>query len=198
MGTWTANYQLYLAAAGEQGWGDAVNGNFETIDTKIKESMDAATAAAKTAEWGSISGKPSTYPPSTHTHPLNQITNRQQMIGLTPRTVSLPQTILSESATSSIPINGFVVSPVTISFSYKPDASSGETVISQLDAIGQGNTTLSTVQLRTDGTPSKNGSITLPAMTYVVKLSGKKTDGYAGKTHTVTFGSFQVYSCTVI
>jgi hypothetical protein len=63
VGSWTANYLLYLAAAGEQGWGDAINGNFETIDTKIKESMDAAAAAAKTAEWGSsISGKPSTFP----------------------------------------------------------------------------------------------------------------------------------------
>ncbi|MDE2443071.1 MAG: hypothetical protein O0X49_01650 [Methanocorpusculum sp.] len=64
MGAWTANYQLYLAAAGEQGWGDLVNGNFETIDTKLKESMDATTAAAKTAEWANISGKPSTYPSS--------------------------------------------------------------------------------------------------------------------------------------
>ena len=64
MGSYTANYQLYMAAAAEQGGGDLVNGNFETIDTKIKESMDAAAAAAKTAEWANISGKPSTYPSS--------------------------------------------------------------------------------------------------------------------------------------
>lgn len=64
MGSYTANYQLYMAAAAEQGWGDLVSENFETIDTKIKESMDAAAAAAKTAEWANISGKPSTYPSS--------------------------------------------------------------------------------------------------------------------------------------
>ena len=62
MGYWTENYQLYLASAGEQGWAEEINGNFETIDTKLKESMDTTTAAAKTAEWGSINGKPSTYP----------------------------------------------------------------------------------------------------------------------------------------
>ena len=64
MGSYTANYQLYMAAAAEQGWGDLVAENFETIDTKIKESMDAAAAATKTAEWANISGKPSTYPSS--------------------------------------------------------------------------------------------------------------------------------------
>lgn len=44
MGSWTNNYHLYLCAAGEQGWGDAINGNFETIDEKLKEQADTHTS----------------------------------------------------------------------------------------------------------------------------------------------------------
>ena len=32
MGTYTTNYNLFLPSIGEQGWGELVNGNFETID----------------------------------------------------------------------------------------------------------------------------------------------------------------------
>ena len=35
MGTYTTNYQLYIPTIGEQGWGELVNGNFETIDTTM-------------------------------------------------------------------------------------------------------------------------------------------------------------------
>ena len=35
MGTYTANYNLYMPSIGEQGWGDLVNGNFITIDTAM-------------------------------------------------------------------------------------------------------------------------------------------------------------------
>lgn len=41
MGTWSANYQLYLAAAGEQGWADAINGNFDAIDAELRNRADA-------------------------------------------------------------------------------------------------------------------------------------------------------------
>lgn len=36
MGTYTANYQLYMPTVGEQGWGDLMNGNLTTIDTTMK------------------------------------------------------------------------------------------------------------------------------------------------------------------
>lgn len=36
MGTYTANYNLFLPSIGEQGWGTLVNGNFTTIDTTVK------------------------------------------------------------------------------------------------------------------------------------------------------------------
>lgn len=36
MGTYTANYQLYMPSIGEQGWGDLMNGNLTTIDTTMK------------------------------------------------------------------------------------------------------------------------------------------------------------------
>ena len=35
MGTYTANYSLFMPTVGEQGWGDLVNGNFSTIDTTM-------------------------------------------------------------------------------------------------------------------------------------------------------------------
>lgn len=35
MGTYTANYQLYMPTVGEQGWGDLMNGNLTTIDTTM-------------------------------------------------------------------------------------------------------------------------------------------------------------------
>ena len=36
MGTYTANYNLFMPSVGEQGWGDLVNGNFSTIDATMK------------------------------------------------------------------------------------------------------------------------------------------------------------------
>ena len=36
MGTYTTNYNLFMPSVGEQGWGELVNGNFETIDTTMK------------------------------------------------------------------------------------------------------------------------------------------------------------------
>lgn len=36
MGTYTANYNLFLPTIGEQGWGELVNGNFTTIDNTMK------------------------------------------------------------------------------------------------------------------------------------------------------------------
>ena len=36
MGTYTTNYNLFMPAIGEQGWGDLVNGNFSTIDVTMK------------------------------------------------------------------------------------------------------------------------------------------------------------------
>lgn len=36
MGTYTANYQLYMPSIGEQGWGELINENYQTIDTTMK------------------------------------------------------------------------------------------------------------------------------------------------------------------
>ena len=36
MGTYTTNKELFMPSVGEQGWGDLVNGNFETIDNFLK------------------------------------------------------------------------------------------------------------------------------------------------------------------
>lgn len=36
MGTYTTNKNLFMPTVGEQGWGELVNGNFETIDTFLK------------------------------------------------------------------------------------------------------------------------------------------------------------------
>lgn len=36
MGTYTTNKELFMPSIGEQGWGELVNGNFETIDTYLK------------------------------------------------------------------------------------------------------------------------------------------------------------------
>ena len=36
MGTYTTNYQLYMPTIGEQGWGELINGNYQTIDTTMK------------------------------------------------------------------------------------------------------------------------------------------------------------------
>ena len=35
MGTYTANYNLYMPTVGEQGWGEIVNNNFSTIDVAM-------------------------------------------------------------------------------------------------------------------------------------------------------------------
>ena len=44
MGTYTANYQLYMPTVGEQGWGDLMNGNLTTIDTTMKSLSNRITA----------------------------------------------------------------------------------------------------------------------------------------------------------
>lgn len=36
MGTYTANYNLYMPTVGETGWGTLINGNYQTIDTTMK------------------------------------------------------------------------------------------------------------------------------------------------------------------
>lgn len=44
MGTYTANYNLFMPTVGEQGWGELVNGNFTTIDATLKGLSNRATA----------------------------------------------------------------------------------------------------------------------------------------------------------
>lgn len=44
MGTYTANYQLYMPSVGETGWGTLINGNYQTIDTTMKGLSNRITA----------------------------------------------------------------------------------------------------------------------------------------------------------
>ena len=44
MGTYTANYNLFMPTVGETGWGTLVNGNFTTIDTTMKSLSNRITA----------------------------------------------------------------------------------------------------------------------------------------------------------
>ena len=37
MGSYTPNYNLYIPSVGEQGWGDLVSNNFETLDTNLND-----------------------------------------------------------------------------------------------------------------------------------------------------------------
>ena len=37
MGTYTPNYNLYMPSIGEQGWGELVSNNFETLDTNLND-----------------------------------------------------------------------------------------------------------------------------------------------------------------
>ena len=44
MGTYTANYNLFMPTVGETGWGTLVNTNFSTIDTTMKSLSNRITA----------------------------------------------------------------------------------------------------------------------------------------------------------
>lgn len=44
MGTYTTNYQLYMPTIGETGWGELVNGNYQTIDSTMKSLSNRVTA----------------------------------------------------------------------------------------------------------------------------------------------------------
>lgn len=44
MGTYTANYNLYMPSIGEQGWGDLVNENFVIIDSTLNGLSTRLTA----------------------------------------------------------------------------------------------------------------------------------------------------------
>lgn len=48
MGTYTANYQLYMPTVGEQGWGELINGNYQTIDTTMKSLSNRLTTCEST------------------------------------------------------------------------------------------------------------------------------------------------------
>ena len=49
MGTYTANYNLFMPTIGEQGWGELVNGNFIKIDAAMK-SLNNSILTLETAD----------------------------------------------------------------------------------------------------------------------------------------------------
>ena len=174
MGSYTANYQLYMAAAAEQGWGDLVNGNFETIDSILKTVSNTATsaktaaenadskaeAAAKTAEWSQISGKP-TY-----------------VMGLTRKDITLPIISVHNTHTFSETVWGWVMEETTISF--QAIASRGDSAYNYsgrvtLTVVGLLNGTYSSESIynkvNNQGTTQTPGSITIPAGEFIKSIS---------------------------
>ena len=165
MGSYTANYQLYMTAAAEQGWGDLVNGNFETIDSILKTVSNTATsaktaaenadhkaeAAAKTAQWIQISGKP-TY-----------------IMGLTRKDITIPTT------SSTTTVNGLNLGEVTITFqiSITPDATNASGS-AKLTVTCKDNTytALSVVAYQNGKISSQtSGTLTIPAMEYIKSIT---------------------------
>ena len=172
MGSYTANYQLYMAAAAEQGWGDLVAENFETIDSILKTVSNTATsaktaaenadskaeAAAKTAEWSQISGKP------------------MYIMGLTRKDITIP------TRSSTTTVNGLNLGEVTITFqvSITPDASNdwGDAT---LTVTCKDNTYTASSRVAYDNwsiSLKRPGTLTIPAMEYIksitVAISGNR------------------------
>lgn len=50
-GTTTTNYDLYKPSQGETGWANAINNNFDTIDSQMKENEDATGDADSDSTW---------------------------------------------------------------------------------------------------------------------------------------------------
>ena len=48
----------------------------EVYDTNDDGKVDAAEAA-DSVPWGGVTGKPSTFPPASHTHPISEVTDLQ-------------------------------------------------------------------------------------------------------------------------
>ena len=165
MGSYTANYQLYLAAAAEQGWGDLVNGNFETIDSILKTVSNTATSAktaaenadskaevaAKTAQWSQISGKP-TY-----------------VMGLTRKDITIP----TSSYTTTV--NGLNLGEVTITFqvSITPDASNdwGDATLTVTCKDNTYTATSRVSYLNWKISSQTSGTLTIPAMEYIKSIT---------------------------
>ena len=172
MGSYTANYQLYMASAAEQGWGDLVAENFETIDSILKTVSDTATSAqttaedagskaetaAKTAEWSQISGKP------------------MYIMGLTRKDITIP------TRSSTTTVNGLNLGEVTITFqvSITPDASNdwGDAT---LTVTCKDNTYTASSRVAYDNWSialKRPGTLTIPAMEYIksitVAISGNR------------------------
>ena len=171
MGSYTANYQLYLASVAEQGWGDLVAENFETIDSILKTVSNTATSAqttaedagrmaetaAKTAEWSQISGKPT-------------------LMGLTRKDITIP------TWSSTTTVNGLNLGEVTITFqvSITPDASNDQGSAT-LTVTCKDNTYTATSRvsyLNWKISSQTSGTLTIPAMEYIksitVAISGNR------------------------
>lgn len=47
----------------------------------ILKALESATGGEITVTWNDVSGKPATFPPATHTHTIDQVTNLQTELG---------------------------------------------------------------------------------------------------------------------
>lgn len=56
MGSSTTNYNLYKPSAGETGWTDSVNANFDVVDTLLKNTIDTKASKGVNSDITSITG----------------------------------------------------------------------------------------------------------------------------------------------
>ena len=179
MGSYTANYQLYIASAAEQGWGDLVAENFETIDSILKTVSNTATSAqttaedagskaetaAKTAEWSQISGKPT-------------------LMGLTKKSINASSYSFSASdsqKSQSIPATGLTLSQQSITLAvYRGSGNINSTGGFTLTAVGNHGTYSTSVSIYWfDGNwEPKSGSITIPAYEFIKSITISSTGVY--------------------
>ena len=61
-------------------WADGEAGNTPITAAELNRIEAAGDSASKSATWGSVSNKPSTFSPATHTHAVADVTGLQAVI----------------------------------------------------------------------------------------------------------------------
>ena len=61
-------------------WADGEEGNTPITAAELNRMETAGDAAAKTATWGSVSNKPSTFAPADHDHAIADVTGLQSAL----------------------------------------------------------------------------------------------------------------------
>ncbi|MGO3325313.1 hypothetical protein [Gordonia sp. (in: high G+C Gram-positive bacteria)] len=61
-------------------WQDGAVGGTPLTAARLNERDTAIVDAGKTATWGQVSNKPSTFPPATHSHDVADVTGLQAIL----------------------------------------------------------------------------------------------------------------------